>query len=216
MADEPQAPAEPSGDESPRRSRRRIFIRVGAVLVAVAVGLIVSLLTVDLGPSLRRRAEREASNQIQRPMRIGRLSARMLPGVFVIEDVVIEGLTPQDRPFLTAKKITVRLPWWTAFTRKLTIESIDMTDWRMLVETFPNNRHNFPRFTRTRSSTGPRRFTTTLKSMSATRGEFVYEDHTTPWSTVARNLNVSLFRSFALNDYRGTASFSNGTIRIGR
>ena len=214
MADEPQPPAEPSGDESPRRSRRRIFVRVGAVLVAVAVGLLVSLLTVDLGPSLRQRAEREASNQIQRPMRIGRLSARMLPGVFVVEDVVIEGLNPQDRPFLTAKKITVRLPWWTAFTRKLTIESIDMTDWRMLVETFPNNRHNFPRFTRTRSSSGPRRFTTTLKSMSATRGEFVYEDHTTPWSTVARNLNVSLFRSFALNDYRGTASFSNGTIRI--
>jgi translocation and assembly module TamB len=214
MADEPQPPAEPSSDAPPRRSRRRILVRVGAVLVAVAVGLVVSLLTVDLGPSLRQRAEREASKQIQRPMRIGRLSARMLPGVFVIEDVMIEGLNPQDRPFLTAKTITVRLPWWTAFTRKLTIESIDMTDWRMLVETFPNNRHNFPRFTRTRSGAGPRRFTTTLKSMSATRGEFVYEDHTTPWTTVARNLNVSLFRSFALNDYRGTASFSNGTIRI--
>ena len=214
MADEPQPAAEPSRDAPPRRSRRRLLVRVGAVLVAVAVGLLVSLLTVDLGPSLRQRAEREGSKQIQRPMRIGRLSARMLPGVFVVEDVVIEGLDPQDRPFLTAKKITVRVPWWTAFTRKLTIESIDMTDWRMLVETFPNNRHNFPRFTRPRQNAGPRRFTTTLKTMSATRGEFVYEDHTTPWTTVARNLNVSLYRSFALNDYRGTASFSNGTIRI--
>ena len=35
------------------------------------------------------------------------------PGVFVIEDLVIEGLTPQDRPFLTARKITVEVPWWT-------------------------------------------------------------------------------------------------------
>ena len=32
---------------------------------------------------------------------------------------MIEGLTPQDRPFLTAKKITVEVPWWTVFSRKL-------------------------------------------------------------------------------------------------
>ena len=80
-------------------------------------------------------------------MHIGRLSARLTPGVFVIEDVMIEGLAPQDRPFLTAKQITVKLPWWTAFTRKLTIESIEMTDWHMLVEKW-DNAHNFPRFTR--------------------------------------------------------------------
>lgn len=214
MADEPQ-PQEPASEEKPpRRSRRRIVVRVATVLVAVSIGLLVSILTVDLGPNLRARAEREGSKYLQRPMRIGRLSARLLPGVFVVEDLVIDGLTPQDRPFLTTKTITVRLPWWTAFTRKLTIESIDMTDWQMLVETFPNNRHNFPRFTRDRQNRGASRFTTTLKGVTASRGEFTYDDHTTPWTTVARNLNVSLYRSFATNDYRGRASFTNGTIKI--
>jgi hypothetical protein len=214
MAEEPQ-PQEPAAEGKPaRRSRRRIAVRVGAVLLAVVIGLLVTSLTVDLGPSLRARAEREGSKYLERPMRIGRLSARLTPGVFVVEDLIIEGLTPQDRPFLTAKKITVRLPWWTAFTRKLTIESVDMTDWRMLVETFPNNRNNFPRFIRQRQTTGPRRLTTTLKAVNASRGEFTYDDHTTPWKTVARNLNVSLYRSFATNDYRGRAYFSNGTIRI--
>ena len=68
--------------------------------------------------------------------------------MFVVEDLVIEGLTPQDRPFLTAKKITVEVPWWTIFSRKLIIESVAMTDWNMVIETFPNGRHNFPKFTR--------------------------------------------------------------------
>lgn len=211
---EPQ-PHPPADDETPpARGRRRILVRIAAVILAIVVGLLVSVLTVDLGPSLRARAEREGSKYIQRPMHIGRLSARLTPGVFVIENLMIEGLTPTDRPFLTAKQITVRLPWWTAFTRKLMIESIEMTDWRMLVETFPNNRHNFPRFTRDRQNRGPSRFTTTLKAMTAHRGEFVYDDHATPWTTVARNLSVSLYRSFATSDYRGNASFSNGTIKI--
>src|SRR5688572_955210 len=103
------------GEATPkRRARRRVLVRVGMLLLAVVVGILVSVLTVDLGPSLRARAEQEGSKFIQRPMRIGRLSARLLPGVFVVEDLVIEGLRPEDRPFLTAKKITVRLPWWTA------------------------------------------------------------------------------------------------------
>jgi hypothetical protein len=189
-------------------------VRVAAVLLAVVIGVLVSVLTVDLGPGLRERAEREGTKYMQRPMRIGRLSARLIPGVFVVENLVIEGLTPQDRPFLTAKMITVRVPWWTAFTRKLTIESVDMTDWRMLVESYPNNRHSFPKFTRDRQNRGPSRFTTTLRSVTARRGEFIYDDHATPWSTVARNLSVSLHRSFATNDYRGTASFAKGTIQI--
>ena len=31
----------------------------------------------------------------------------------------------------------MRLPWWTIVTRKLIVESVDMTDWHMVVETFP-------------------------------------------------------------------------------
>jgi translocation and assembly module TamB len=209
-----EAPAaEPAAAPTRKRSRlRTAAVRLLALVVAIVAALIVTALTVDLGPELRARAEREGSKYIERPMRIGRLSAKLTPGVFVVEDLVIEGLTPADRPFLTAKKITVNLPWWTVFTRKLTIEAVEMTDWRMIVETFPNGRHNFPRFTRERRSQGPRRFTTTLKRVLASRGEFIYNDHGTPWSTVARNLTVSIDRG--VNDYRGRASFSNGTIRI--
>src|SRR6185503_7197682 len=133
---------------SPRRRVPRVVVRLAAVLLAVIVALIVTGLTVDLGPAVRARAEREGSRYLQRPMHIGRVSARLLPGVFVFDDLMIEGLTPAERPFLTAKRITVRLPWWTIATRKLIVESVDMTDWNMLVETFPNGRpSNFPKVT---------------------------------------------------------------------
>jgi hypothetical protein len=206
-----ETPAPPG----PRPRVRRILVRAGAVVLAVAAALLVSVFTVDLGPSLKARAEREGSNYLKRPMRIGRLSSRLIPGVFVVEDLVIEGLTPNDRPFLTAKRITVWIPWWSIATRKFVIESVTMTDWAMLVETFPNGRHNFPKVTPERKEPrGPRRFTTTVKSVVATRGTFTYKDHGTPWSTVAPNLTVSLYRSDLLNDYRGRASFSGGTITI--
>jgi hypothetical protein len=212
QAEEPSAP-EP---EASKRARvRRVVVRGFAILVALLVALLVSVLTVDLGPELKARAEREGSNYLKRPMRIGRLSSKLIPGVFVVEDLVIEGLAPTDRPFLTAKKITVWLPWWSIVTRKLIIESVTMTDWNMVVETFPNGRHNFPRFVPERKGPrGPQRFTTTLKSVVATRGAFTYNDHSTPWSTIARNLTVSMYRSDRFNDYRGRASFANGTIKI--
>jgi hypothetical protein len=91
-------------------------------------------------------------------MHIGKLSARIVPGVFVLEDVVIEGLEPDHRPYLTAKTITVEFPWWSVFQRTpeakrdLTIRSIEMTDWHMVIETWPatpehpRGRHNLPRF----------------------------------------------------------------------
>ena len=86
---------------------RAIRVRV-ALLAAIVVGAFVTFFTVDLGPSLRARAEQEGSKYIERPMHIGRLSAQLRPGVFVVDDLMIEGLTPQDRPFLTAKRITSR------------------------------------------------------------------------------------------------------------
>src|SRR5918996_5516264 len=120
---EPQESESTIGEEPkpPKKTRprlRRLFVRIGAVLLAVIAGVLVSVLTVDLGPTLKARAEAEGSKFLQRPMRLGRLSSRLIPGVFVIENLVIEGLTPQDRPFLTAKKITVWIPWWSIFTRK--------------------------------------------------------------------------------------------------
>jgi hypothetical protein len=215
---EPDAPArepEPQPPERPRRRLRRLVLRAGAILLAVVIGLLVTIVTIDLGPRLKERAEREGSNYMKRPMRIGRLSARLVPGVFVVENLVIEGLSPKDRPFLTAKTITVKFPWWSIVTRKLIVESVDMTDWDMTIETFPNGRHNFPKVMPERKEArGPSWFTTTVRSVLASRGQFTYQDRGTPWSTVARDLRVSLYRSDLLNDYRGAASFSNGTIKI--
>jgi hypothetical protein len=218
-ADATEPPASPL--PAPRRRRwGRLPLRILAVVVAIAAGTIATVFTVDLGPSLRARAEREGSNFIHRPMHIGRLSAKLTPGVFVVEDLVIDGLQPGDRPFLTARKIEVILPWWTIFSRKLIVESVEMTDWNMVVETwpsspgFPKGRHNFPKFTRDSKSTGPKRFTTTLRSVLASRGRFTYEDHGTPWGTAARDLRVSLHRGLADTVYQGAASFGDSVITI--
>jgi hypothetical protein len=195
-------------------------LRVAArAIVRTVVGLILLLflilavtLTVDLGPSVRLRAERAASNYLKRPVHIGKISARVIPGRYVVQNLTIDGLSPNDRPFLTAREIEVSMPFWTLFNRRVVFNAIHMTDWKMLVESFPNGRHSFPRFTRETRSTGPRRWTTTLQYVTADRGEFIYDDHATPWSTVARNLNVTVFR--AGSSYRGQASFSDGLVSI--
>lgn len=220
--DEPiESPAAPEPPPPAVRQRwRRMALGLLAIVVAILAGTIVTFVTVDLGPSLRSRAERDGSKFIQRPIHIGRVSAKLTPGVFVVEDLVIEGLRPADRPFLTAKKIQVVVPWWTILNRKLIIESIEMTDWNMVVETwpsspgFPRGRHNFPRFTRDAKATGPKRFTTTLRSMLASRGSFTYHDHGTPWGTVTRGLRVSITRGLLDRVYRGAASYSDAVITI--
>src|SRR5688572_11242798 len=233
MSEEPQQPdaeepleAAAPGHDAPRPRRRgrkrRALRRLLGVLLAIVVGSLVALLTVDLGPQVRDRAEREGSNYLKRPMHIGKVVARLVPGEFEFHDLVIEGLTPSDRPFLVAQKIAVRLPWWTAFSRRLIIESVTMTDWEMVIETFPsspqypNGRHNLPKFTPDPKPPGgkPVDFTTTLRSVLATRGKLIYEDHGTPWGIVAPNLTVQMYRSPLTNDYRGRASFSHGTVDI--
>ena len=153
-------------------------------------------------------------------MHIGRLSAKITPGVFVVENLVIDGLQPGDRPFLKAGKIEVVVPWWTIFTRRLIIDSVEMTDWQMVVETwpgspgYPNGRQSFPKFVHESKSKGPKRFTTTLRWMLASRGSFTYEDHGTPWSTAARDLRIAISRGFVDTKYRGAASFADSVITI--
>jgi len=98
---------------------RRWGRRVLGVLLAVAAGLVVTVFSVDLGPRLRSLAERQASTYLNRPVHIGRISARVLRGEFEINDIVVESLTPADVPFLRAQRVRVSLPWWTEFTRTL-------------------------------------------------------------------------------------------------
>jgi hypothetical protein len=187
-----------------------------AVIVAMIAAIVVGTLTIDLGPSLRKRAETAASKYIDRPMHIGTLKILLLSGTFELDDVTIDGLRAGDRPFLTAKRIYVNLPWWSIFSGELIVSDVDMSDWNMLVETFPDGRHNFPRFggpPRDKSKPpGPKRFTTTVKSVIARRGQFTYQDHGTPWSVVCPNLNVSVFKG--IDTYHGTAQFSKGTVAI--
>ncbi|MCA1563804.1 MAG: hypothetical protein LC804_27345, partial [Acidobacteria bacterium] len=99
--------------------------------------------------------------------------------------------------------------------RRLIVESVHMTDWDVFIESFPNGRHTFPRFGRPREGpppAGPKRFTTTMRYLRAERGRFSYVDHGTPWSTIAPNMTVTITRG--RDDYRGRASFSQGTVQI--
>ena len=96
--DEPEQPA-----SAGRPAWRRYGLGLLALVVALVAGVVVTVFTVDLGPSLLARAETEGSKYLERPMHIGKLSAKITPGVFVVEDVVIDGLQPGDRPFLRSK-----------------------------------------------------------------------------------------------------------------
>ena len=186
------------------------FTKVGVVIVAAALAVaIVTTLTVDLGPALRGLAEREGSRRIDRPMHIGSLSVRLFNGSFVLQDFVIEGLSPTDRPFLRAKRLEVSLAWQAMLHNDVLLDSIVMTDWQMVVEQWQDGRHSFPRFAS--GSAGRRRFTTTLQYVRARDGEFTFEDHGTPWSAVARNLDINVTKVLG---YRGEASFSGGTVAI--
>src|SRR5688500_16608726 len=186
---------------------RRVVITC-AVILAVAF---VTTVSVDLGPALKSRAETAASDYMGRPMHIGRLSVHLWLGRFMLEDLIIEGLTPDARPFLIADRIIVSMPWSTLFNRRVVFDAIEMTDWRMFVETFPDGTHNFPKFTRD-TPRGQTSWTTTLAYVHAYRGEFEYQDHGTPWSVVTRNLDVTVGRP--TDQYRGQARFSNGTVQI--
>ena len=187
------------------------FTRFGVVVAATLLAAsIVATLTVDLGPSLRGLAEREGSKRMGRSMRIGRLGVRLLNGQFVIEDFLIGGLTSTDRPFLEAKRIDVSLTWDALVRREVLLDSIVLSDWRMVIEQWPGGRHSFPRFT-SGGASGPRRFVTTLQYVRTQRGEVVFHDHGTPWSAVARNLDITVTKT---TGYRGEATFHGGTIQI--
>lgn len=211
------APVEaPTGPGAPARRplwRRLLRWSLVALLALLALVAIVSVagLTLDLGPALRARAEQEGSKQIQRPLHIGRLGVHLGSGRFVLEDVRIEGLTPDAEPFFTARRIDVALPWWRIARGEVALEAIELADWRMVVETFPDGRHNFIHIPRPQRRDGPSRVRTTLQLLRATRGEFVYLDHGTPWSTIARNLEFTILKR---DVHRGHVRFDKGTIQI--
>ncbi len=136
-----------------------------------------------------------------------------MTGKVLVEDLTIDGLHPGDRPFFSARQIAVALDWVPAFSRRpdITISSVEMTDWQMLVEKW-DGAHNFPRFSHDDGKPpGPKRLTTTLKHLRAFRGQFAFEDHETPWSVTCPNLDIDITN---LPNYHGTATFTGGTVAI--
>src|SRR5262245_18586094 len=195
-----------------RATYRRVRAAVAIVAVALAATL-VSVVTIDLGPSLRTRAETAGSNWLDRPMHIGRLGVHIASGEFVIEDLRIEGLTPESPPWLVARRIDVGLTWGALFHREVLIHSIEMADWKMSVQSFANGRHNWPRLNGPPRPprTTPPPVVTTMQFVRATRGEFVFDDYGSRWSVVAPNLEVTVGK---VADYRGRARFTGGTIHF--
>ena len=182
--------------------------RVAAAMLAVAI---VATLTVDLGPAVRGWAQRQGSKQLKRPIHIGGLRLRLLTGTIVVDDFTIEGLQPADRPFFSARRLDVTLNWSTLLRKEVTIETVALSDWRMIVEKWAD-RNNFPKFGGDDNEPArPKRFTTTLRLVRATGGEFIYDDHEKPWSTVARNLEIAVTN---LPTYHGEATFHGGTVTI--
>ena len=137
----------------------------------------------------------------------------MTPGKFAFEDVVIEGPTPDARPFFSARRITVEVPWWTLFRGDLYID-VRLSDWRMVVEKWPDGQAHLPKLTGK-----PARWQVPVQhprasSVYCSDGEFIYDDHVTPWRVTGPNLKFDLVRASNLNTYVGLAQFSKGTVQI--
>jgi hypothetical protein len=195
----------------PFARKARTFVRrtVATCAVILAVAFFTTIST-DLGPVLKAQAEEQASRFMERPMRIGKMRIVLWSGSYVFEDVVIENRNPEAVPFFTAKRIVVAIPWSEIFRRRLVFDAIELTDWRMHVEDGPTG-HNFPRFT-PRGPRGQSSWTTTLRYVNASGGEFAFQDHGARWGIVARNLQVSV--AHPGSEYVGRAQFSDGLTAI--
>jgi hypothetical protein len=190
------------------------YVRISLMLtVAILAAAIVSTLTVDVGWLLQAPAERYASDYLKRRVAIGSMRLHVFSGHFLMEDFSISGLNDGDRPFLVAKRLSIALDWSTLFTQPstVTIRSVELSGWEMVVEKWAS-RHSFPKFTRDRppdANRGPSRVK--MKYLRAWGGQFAFEDHQSPWSVIARNidLNITDFPT-----YRGEAAFHGGTVAI--
>ena len=235
MAEETSATPEPTADTVTGRAglRRwthgaaRRYVRWGVGIAAVvAAVVIVATVTIDLGPVVRARAEEAASSYLGREVSIGRIGIHLVPGRFLVEDLVIAGLNPGDRQFLSSGRIDVNVSIdWLA--QEVLVDA-EMTDWRMLAESFPDGTQSFPAFVpqgaaveESFESDAPTtdvpeedegwRFVYTPRYLRAHRGEFILDDHDSNYGVICANLDVTITKVL---EYRGHASCSGGTIRI--
>jgi len=172
--------------------------RAAMIALALLAAAIVTSVTVDVGPSVRARAERLLSAEIQRPSTIAGLSIRLFDGSLVVRGLRIEGLDARSEPFMRAAEVRVSIPLWALLRREVRISSVELTDWRVRVEQFPGGRHNFPK--RRQRTGGPSPFKTTLGYVHASRGTFSYTDHGTPWGVDLPDLDITVMK---LAGFRG-------------
>ena len=119
---------------SRRAARRRRFAwrwtrRLLAVVIAVFAAVFVTFFSIDIGQfgQLKSIAEREGSKYLERPLTSASSSRSSRPGEFAVEDVVIEGVKPTDRPFFRAKRITFDVSWWDLLWRRDLPSSVRLT-----------------------------------------------------------------------------------------
>ena len=228
-----------------RRRVRRYTKRAIIAGVALIAAALVSFVTVDLGPTLKARAEQAFAAQIERPVHIGSLGTYLLPGRFLIEDLVIDGLEPGDRPFFQSDRIVISTSWLALLRGEVLIDAVDMGNWRMLVENFPDGRHNFPRFaggtddekpSEPRSDgTGSTEPTAQVASAADADGRRKGDDEARRFVTTVQYLRAHdgefIYEDHGapwsvtarnidliitkLTDYGGQVSFSGGTVQIG-
>ncbi|MFO7692957.1 MAG: translocation/assembly module TamB domain-containing protein [Vicinamibacterales bacterium] len=199
-----------------RHARRAGVVAIGVLAAAVVMSLSVDVAelvpAITLGRvDLRRSAEAWAGRQVDRPVRIGGLSLRVFDGRFIVSDLSIGGPTPAHAPFFKAREILVHVPLWSLLRKQLNIVSVEMTDWRMTVEYFGNGRHSFPKFRRREPGGGPSPIKVSVAYVRTRRGEFAFQDHSTPWGTVVRNLDITVLK---LVGYRGYSTSSGGTVTV--
>ena len=212
---EPPAAEPPAASVRPRRGwGRRVgravlrFLSILAILLAVAI---ITTVSVDLGPALRARAAKAGGNYLKREMTIGGLSVRLLTGTFIVDDLLHRRAAPRRSPVPHGEADRDLAAALGADSPRgaVRVGAHDRLDdgRRDVAERAAQLSEVHARRTeRARSGSSPR-----CRSVRATEGEFIFEDHGTPWSTVARNLDVTVTRG---PTYQGTARFSNGTVTI--
>ena len=86
---------------APRRAGLgRWGLRLLALVIAIVSGLIVTFLSIGLGPSVRGIAERQGSKYIERPLHIGRIRALVGRGEFDITQIFSAGVGQGHGPRL--------------------------------------------------------------------------------------------------------------------
>lgn len=179
---------------------------------AVAAAVLLSLVTVDLGPAVKGFIEREASTYLNRPMQVGRVRATLWPGRLVLEDVRIQSLTPEAEPFLIARRVWVDVPWQSLLRREVNLE-IEVDDYAIHIESWEGNVNNVPRL-RPQGPSKPSRFTTTVRWVYARGGRFHYTDHYVPWDITCEQVAVNFVWSAPAKSYVATIGFTGGVTNI--